>query len=131
MKSEFATPLLASAIGLGALAAGCAPAQPAGAPAPIAELAGRTAGPPQQCVPTQLTGSMRIAGPQVILYGSGRTIWVNRLPAHCPGMSPMNSLIVEPFGAQYCRGDHIRTVEPTSRIPSPACILGDFVPYTR
>jgi len=111
--------------------AACAPSNPAGAPAPLPELAGRTAGTPQRCVPTQLTGAMRIGGPGVVLYGSGRTIWVNRLASPCPGMSRMNSLIIEPFGAEYCRNDRIRTVEPTSKIPSPVCLLGDFVPYTR
>jgi hypothetical protein len=115
---------------LAAIAA-CAPSSPAGAPAPIAELAGRTPGAPQRCVPTQLTGAMRIGGPGVVLYGSGRTIWVNRLASPCPGMSRMNSLIVEPFGSQYCRGDRVRNVEPTSGIASPSCLLGDFVPYTR
>lgn len=113
------------------LAMSCAPAEPTAGPAVIPELAGRTAGAPQRCVPTQLTGAMRIAGPGVVLYGSGRTIWVNRLASPCPGMSRMNSLIVEPFGAQYCRNDRIRVVEPLSKIPGPACQLGDFVPYTR
>lgn len=117
---------------LAALAGSCAPApaQPI-APAAIPELAGRTAGAAQRCVPTQQTGAMRIAGPGVILYGSGRTIWLNRLASPCPGMSRMNSLIIEPFGSQYCRGDRVRTVEPVSRIPSPVCQLGDFVPYSR
>src|SRR3990170_5109613 len=101
--------------GLAAIVAGCAPSSPVGAPALIAELAGRTAGAPQRCVPTQQTGSMRIAAPQVILYGSGRTIWVNRLASNCLGMTPPNSLVVEPFGAQYCRGDRVRSVEPLSK----------------
>ena len=112
-------------------AAGCAPSTPAGAPTPIAELAGRKAGPSQRCVPTQLVGSMRIAAPQVVLYGSGRTIWLNRLADNCLGIAPMNILVVEPFGSQYCRGDRVRGVEPTSRIPGPTCTFGDFVPYTR
>jgi hypothetical protein len=111
--------------------AGCAPSNPTGAVAPIAELAGRSAGPAQRCVSTQLTGSMRIAAPQVILYGSGRTIWVNRLASSCLGMTPRNTLIVEPFGAQYCRGDRVRSLEPLGQIPSPSCTLGDFVPYSR
>ena len=118
-------------IALAATGAGCAPSNPAGPPAPIAELAGRTAGAPQRCVPTQQTGTLRIAGPGMVLYGSGRTIWLNRLASPCPGMSRMNFLVVEPFGAQYCRGDRVRTVEPVSKIPGPSCLLGDFVPYTR
>ncbi|MDP9421327.1 MAG: hypothetical protein M3Q19_00570 [Pseudomonadota bacterium] len=116
---------------LAVIAGGCAPSKPAGAPAPLAELAGRTAGAPQRCVPIGLTGSMRIAAPQTILYGSGRTIWVNRLPSPCARMALMDVVIVEPLGTQYCRGDLVRTVNAVSKIPGPACPLGDFVPYTR
>lgn len=113
------------------LIASCAPAEPAAAPAAIADLSGRTAGPPQRCVPAQQTSGLRIAEQGVVLYGSGRTIWVNRLASDCPGMTRMDILVVEPTGSQYCRGDRARTIDPVSRIPGPACILGDFVPYTR
>jgi len=39
--------------------------------------------------------------------------------------------VTEPIGSQYCRGDIVRSFDRQSRIPGPACILGDFVPYTR
>lgn len=132
MNSMIAASTAAGLTILAALAGSCAPAPAQSvAPAAIPELAGLTAGAAQRCVPTQQIGAMRIAGPGVILYGSGRTIWLNRLASPCPGMSRMNSLIVEPFGSQYCRGDRVRTLDPVSRIPSPVCQLGDFVPYTR
>jgi hypothetical protein len=113
------------------LIASCAPAKPAAVPITIAELAGRTAGSPQRCVPAQQTSGLRIADKGVVIYGSGRTVWLNRLASDCPGMTRMDILVVEPTGSQYCRGDRVRTVDPVSRIPGPACILGDFVPYTR
>jgi hypothetical protein len=117
---------------LASLSAGsCAPSSPASNAGPLPELAGRTAGAPQRCISFQQTEGLRIADAQTVIYGSGRTIWVNRLASACPGMNPMAILIVEPMGTEYCRGDRVRTIDPVSRIPGPACILGDFIPYRR
>ena len=99
--------------------------------APIAELAGRTAGPPRRCIPIQRTEGLRLGGERVILYGGGRTLWVNRLGEDCMGMNRNDILVVEPVGGSYCQGDRVRSVDPVSRLPGPGCILGDFVPYRR
>ena len=57
---------------------------------------------------------------------SGRTVLV------VGGAGYVGSVLVtEPTGSQYCRGDIVRTFDRSSRIPGPACILGDFVPYRR
>lgn len=130
MKTILPASIFAGLTSLIVVAAGCAPAQPV-VPSPISELAGRTAGAPQQCVPMRQAQSLRIADPQTVIYGSGRTIWVNRLASSCPGADHMDILIVEPLGTQYCRGDRVRTLDAASRIPGPACLLGDFVPYSR
>ena len=113
------------------IAAGCAPAAPPTNNAPIAELAGRTQGVPQNCVPIRTGGSLRVIDRDTIIYGSGGTVWVSELRSDCPGLRPMDPLIVEPTGSQYCRGDRIREFEPVTRMPGPICVLGDFVPYTR
>jgi hypothetical protein len=68
---------------------------------------------------------------RTILYGNGRTVWVNRLATSCAGLSRSDILVIQPVGSRYCRGDLVRTLDPISRLPGPACILGDFVPYTR
>lgn len=114
-----------------AILEGCAAPPPDTAASPVPELAGRTAGAAQRCVPIDGTTNLRIAQPGIILYGSGRRIWVNRLGNDCPGMDRMDILVVEPQGSQYCRGDRVRTVKPISNIPGPVCLFGDFVPYTR
>jgi len=116
---------------LTAIAGSCAPSQPATRPAAIAELAGRTAGAPQRCVTIEQNQNLRIADSGTVIYGSGKTVWVNRLASICPGATRMDILIVEPMGLQYCRGDRARTIDPVSKTPGPACILGDFVPYSR
>lgn len=113
-----------------ALVGSCAPTEPA-ASGPLAELSGRTAGAPQRCVTIEQSQSLRIADSQTVIYGSGRTIWVNRLASSCPGADTFDILVVEPIGPQYCRGDRVRPLDPVSKMPGPVCILGDFVPYSR
>ena len=122
--------ILALAI-IAAVTGSCVPAAPAGAPGVVPELVGRTAGPAQRCVPVELARPLRIVDERTVLYGSGRTIWVNRLPNACPGADRMDTLIAEPTGARYCNGDFIRLLDPATRIPGPVCVLGDFVPYSR
>jgi hypothetical protein len=93
------------------------------------DLAGRSAGQPQICVSTVRSQNLRIVDPQTLVYGHGRTIWVNRLRDPCPGLRPFDTLIVEVRGAQYCRGDLVRGLTPGTTIPGPMCPLGDFIPY--
>lgn len=72
-----------------------------------------------------------MADGNALLYGHGRTIWVNSFAERCAGLRAGDVLIVETTGSGYCRGDLVRTLDRVSRVPGPACILGDFVPYTR
>lgn len=115
--------------------ASCTAPPPPGPPPPqrpISELAGRSPGRPQNCVPTEQIQSLRLAdgNGHVLLYGSGRTIWVNHLGPQC-ALRQDDVLITHPFGSSYCRGDIVRSVDRFSHIPGPACVLNDFVPYTR
>jgi hypothetical protein len=79
------------------------------------ELAGREARAPENCVPAE----------------RGRTLWVNRLEAECPGLRPLDTLVLEVQGSQYCRSDRFRTISAGSTIPGPTCLLGSFTPYRR
>lgn len=108
--------------------ASCTPSEPL-ATAFARELAGHVAGPPQSCITTFGNQNLRAIDSTTLAYGSGRTIYVNRLPGACPAISPYNTLIVEAQGGQYCRGDRVRGLEPGGIIPGPTCNLGDWVPY--
>ena len=110
----------------------CAPSPPASVPHVATELTGRRAGPPQRCVPIEGDIALRVAEGDraTLLYGTGRKIWANHLPAGC-GFNQSDVLILEPIGSDYCRGDFVRSFDPVSRVPGPSCILSDFVPYTR
>jgi len=97
-----------------------------------AELAGRTAGPPQECVSTMPTTNLRVVDEQTVAIDSGGAIYVNHLHGPCPGLRPMDTLVVQVHGSQYCRGDRFRS-RPFggSAVPGPICILGSFTPYRR
>jgi hypothetical protein len=120
--------LFALALVLGSCAA---PPPSAQQRAPDQELAGRVAGAPEHCVSINSQQSLRVSESDrhVLLYGNGRTLWANNL-GQC-SFGPDDVLVTEPFGPSYCRGDLVRSIDRSSRIPGPACVLGDFIPYTR
>jgi hypothetical protein len=75
--------------------------------------------------------SLHAVDPITITYGSGSTIYVNRL-GPCPGLRELSTIIVTSASSgQYCRGDRIRANEPGSIIPGASCNLGDWIPYRR
>jgi hypothetical protein len=112
-------------------------AQPPGAPGDMGALARElgdrvAAGPPTSCVNTMQSQNLRVIDRQTLAYEQGTTLWVNHLAAPCPGIEPLNTVIVEPqLGTQYCSRDHNRGVEPGGIIPGPTCFLGEWVPYRR
>ena len=110
----------------------CAAPQPEPQQGPPHELAGRSAGAPQRCVLIVAAESLRPSDNDrlTLLYGNGRTIWANNLGRQC-GFRYDDVLVTEPIGAYYCRGDLVRSFDRYSRIPGPACVLSDFVPYSR
>lgn len=115
-----------------AIVAGCAPGGPEPIQGPSPELAGRLAGAPQRCVSIEPSSGMRIADGDrhTLLTGYGRLIYSNSLGPHC-GFGSNDILVFQPLGTQYCRGDIVRSVDRSSGIPGPSCVLGDFVPHTR
>jgi hypothetical protein len=109
--------------------AGCTrPAEPPGAGL-ARELAGHVAGPAQTCVTTFPNQNLRVIDASTLAYGYGRTIYVNRLAAPCPGIEPLNTIIVHAEGSQYCRGDRVQGREPGAIIAGPQCILQQWTPY--
>lgn len=121
---------------IGLALSGCVPVAPSSDAAPTdnaapTELTGRTPGQSQSCIPTQRTEALRYAGERTIVYGRGRTVWVNRLGAGCAGIHPADTLIVRAVGGRYCRGDLLQSTSATSRAQGPGCYLSDFVPYVR
>jgi hypothetical protein len=95
-------------------------------------LDGRLAGAPVDCISDRGMQGPQVIDANTILYReSGRRIWRNDLEAACPALSPTTTMIVEIHGAQLCRNDRFRVVEPGTSIPSAYCRLGRFTPYMR
>lgn len=123
--------MIAAALCLSACQGATLDAPPPGASAASA-LEGRVAGEPRTCISTAPNQQGRVLDAATIAYDSGPVVWVNRLAAACPGLSPYNRMIVEQGGgSQLCRGDRVRGLEPGGSIPGPACNLQDWVPYRR
>jgi hypothetical protein len=95
-------------------------------------LAGRVAGPPQDCVSLTQNASPTIIDDRTILYReSGRRIWRTGPVGACASLRPDAILIVDVFGAQLCRNDRFRTLTPNTSIPSGYCRFTQFTPFDR
>ena len=66
-------------VGLAAALAGCTAPPPIQPNAPIAELAGRVAGPAQRCMSLRQSESLQPVNRNTLLYGHGKTIFVNEM----------------------------------------------------
>lgn len=95
-------------------------------------LAGRTPGKPVDCLSLRTLGSSEIVEDTAIVYGSGRTIYVNRLGEGTSwSIDDDDILVTDTRGSQLCSIDTVRLVDRTSQRPSGFVSLGKFVPYTR
>jgi hypothetical protein len=120
------------ALAVAVLAVSCAAPAPIPANRPPArELAGRVAGQPQRCVLIRSDQPLKVstADRHMLIYSDGRTTWANDL-GQC-ALDPDDILVSQAIGSSYCRGDLIRSIDRVSRLPGPACVLGEFVPYTK
>jgi hypothetical protein len=121
-------------IALAALLAGTSCSRPATPTDSVLaqKLAGRVAGPPQTCVTRFGEQNLHALDEGTLVYGDGETIYVNQLPpGSCPGIKPLNTLIVDGSGNQICRGDRVRALEIGAIIPGAPCNLGDWIPYRK
>lgn len=122
-------PPVALALAIGS----CAPSPPAAqVQGPASELAGLVAGPPKRCVSITPLESLRVSDsdPHLLIYGNGRTIYANPLGPHC-SFRHDDVLVMQPTSSEYCEGDIARSIDRYSKIPGPACVLGNFIPYSR
>ena len=93
------------------------------------ELAGRTAGPPTDCVDGDTQERLIVAAPGVLAVRRGGTIWISRLDPACRYIAPLDTLIIEAHESRYCRGDRVRGLEQGASIPGPSCGIEAFTPY--
>ncbi|MFN6934074.1 MAG: hypothetical protein ACK4NZ_02855 [Tsuneonella sp.] len=93
-------------------------------------LEGRVAGEPRSCINTRVNDQSTVIDNTALVYGRGKTIWVNRT-AHPDSLSDWDSLLVRQHGTQLCRQDIVTTFDRSSGMYTGNIFLTEFVPYTR
>jgi hypothetical protein len=93
-------------------------------------LAGRVAGEPRNCINTRVNSESQVIDGTAVVYGRGRTIWVN-VPANARDLDDNDAMLVRQFGANLCRQDIVTTFDTLGGFYTGNVFLGDFVPYTR
>jgi hypothetical protein len=93
-------------------------------------LEGRVAGEPRSCINTRVNSESQVIDGTAVVYGRGRTIWVN-VPANARDLNDRDALLIRQFGANLCRQDIVTTFDTTGGFYTGNVFLGDFVPYTR
>ena len=132
MRKTILFPALAAAIAAAALS-GPATARPRLAPeAELASLlAGRTAGAPVDCIDPRVNSETRVIDHTAIVYGSGRTIYVQR-PANARSLDSDDILVTRLTGSsQLCNVDVVHLHDRSGGWPRGFVMLERFVPYTR
>jgi len=94
-------------------------------------LEGRTAGKPVNCISLTDTRSSRIVDGKAIVYGWGRTIYVNVPRSGAEDLDSNDIMVTKPFGSQLCSVDAVRFVDRSGGFPRGFVQLGQFVPYTK
>lgn len=93
-------------------------------------LAGRVAGKPQECINLFDAQQSQIVDRTAIVFGWGRTIWVNR-PENPSALSGDPILVTRPTTSQLCRLDPVRLHDRTGHFYVGFVSLGKFVPYRK
>lgn len=114
---------------------------PAGAHAasdrsPEAELArttaGRTAGPPADCIYQRDIQSTRIINRTAIVYTMNNgTIYVNRPKSGATSLSPTDVMVTDTHSPQLCSIDIVTLVDSAVHMRKGSVGLDKFVPYPR
>ena len=93
-------------------------------------LEGRVAGEPKSCINTFVNRDSTVIDDTAVVYGRGRTIWVNRT-AHPQDLDDSDAMLVRMYGSQLCRQDIVTTFDTSTGMYTGNVFLTEFVPYTR
>ncbi|MFA7604820.1 MAG: hypothetical protein WCY29_17630 [Novosphingobium sp.] len=93
-------------------------------------LEGRVAGEPVNCISLSQARDQRVIDKTAIVYGSGRTIYVNR-PANARDLDDDDIMVSNIHGSQVCSLDVVRMHDRTGHFYSGFVGLEKFVPYRR
>jgi hypothetical protein len=96
-------------------------------------LAGRSAGPPVDCIRNYPANQMHIVDDSTILFDQGGTVYIQQPRGGCPGIdTPGNVLITRSAGTNStCSGDIGNIVHIPTGMGRGSCIFSQFVPYRK
>jgi hypothetical protein len=93
-------------------------------------LAGKVAGPPEQCLPTFRSSDMVAIDENTILFRDGSAVYVNHPPGGCNRLGRGGyALVTRNFGPRLCRGDIATVADLSTGTVAGSCALGEFIPY--
>jgi hypothetical protein len=94
-------------------------------------LEGRVAGEPTSCIRTPPNDRVRVIDDTAIVYGRGKTIYVNHT-SRPSDIDDRDTMVIRRFsGSQLCKTDTVTTIDRGSQMFSGVIFLSEFVPYTR
>jgi hypothetical protein len=93
-------------------------------------LEGREPGRPVSCLTLAETRDQQVIDKTAIVYGSGRTIYVNRT-SHPRELDSDDILVTKLHTSQLCRNEVVRLHDRSSNMYHGFVMLDDFVPYRR
>lgn len=93
-------------------------------------LAGRTAGTPVNCISTVVNSSSRVIDKTAIVYGSGRTIYVQRPKVGAESLDGNAILVTRLSMPQLCSIDTVQLHDRNGWFWRGFVGLDRFVPYT-
>jgi len=94
-------------------------------------LEGRVAGEPVRCIRDHPNQPMRIIDKTAIVYGRGKTIYVQRT-RNPEDIDDDDTLVIYKTDASHlCRLDHINTIDRVTGFYTGNLIFEDFIPYTK
>jgi hypothetical protein len=130
---QLATVVSAAALASSSTAMSPQPGSPEASRQLANALAGRVAGPPARCVPDFRSSKMKIIDEGTILFGDGRTIYLQRPAGGCQGLTMGgHSLVARQFATnRMCDGDINQVTDVRNGITVGSCVFGPFVPYTK
>ena len=94
-------------------------------------IAGRIEGTPVKCINLRDIRSTQVIDRTAIVYGTGRTIYVNRPDAGAAFLRGDNVLVTDTRSSQLCDIDIVKLLDPFSKMLNGSVGLGAFVPYTK
>ena len=96
-------------------------------------LAGKVAGPPQNCLPHYRSNDMVVIDDSTIAFRDGsRRVYVNHMMGGCSNLGGGYALVTKQYGSpDLCRGDIGQVVDLTNHMTVGSCVFGDFIPYLR